>query len=110
VVQLSGSGVHFELDAQSAIIHKRLRNTFTSIPDVPISEFDLSLSSGAGALLTPARGLCSATQHSSLNITSQSGRRITRSVTLSTPCAKSRKTRRTAHRGRRGAVAVAHFG
>jgi hypothetical protein len=110
VVQLSGSGVHIELDAQSAIIHKRLRNTFTSIPDVPISEFDLSLSSGNGALLTPNSGLCSAAQHSSLNMTSQNGRRVTRSVTLSTPCAKSRKTRRTAHRGRRGAVAVARFG
>ncbi len=110
VVQLAGSGVHIELDAQSAIIHKRLRNTFTSIPDVPISEFDLSLDSGSGALLTPTSGLCSGAQHSSLNMTSQNGRRVRKTVTLSTPCAKARKKRHAAHRGRRAVVGVAHFG
>lgn len=90
-VVLSGSGVNLTLDAKTAILGGRLRNTFSSIPDVPISEFDLTLKSGKGALLTPRAGLCSTTQKSSLVMTGQNGKRVTKSVGLTNSCPKPRK-------------------
>jgi hypothetical protein len=90
-VVLSGSGVNLTLDAKTAILGGRLRNTFATIPDVPITQFALTLKSGKGALLTPRAGLCSKKQTSSLVMTGQNGKRVSKTITLSNSCPKARK-------------------
>ena len=69
----------------------RVKNTFGSIPDVPIREFNLNLAGGPGGILTPTRDLCKVKNDALLRARGQNGKRKRATIKVSVPCAKKKK-------------------
>ncbi len=77
----------------------KLRTTFETVPDAPVSRFTLTLDGGSKGLISNSENLCAATQHVSIQITAQSGKTANQNPVLETPCAKKhRKPKHTRHR------------
>ncbi len=84
----------------------RLVNTFASVPDAPITEFDLDINGGSNGILAVTR-----TRKAKINVCAkpkshiadadfdgQNGKAYDRDVRLGTPCAKKAKTGKPAKR------------
>jgi hypothetical protein len=54
----------------------RIRTTFSSVPDVPVSKFVLTMKGGKRGLLTNSRDLCGHRNFSVLNFLAQNGKRL----------------------------------
>lgn len=50
--------VDIELDSRTDSVHGRIRNTFDTVPDVPVSKFVLTLRGGKKGLLVNSRNQC----------------------------------------------------
>jgi hypothetical protein len=57
VADLRGQ-VNIELDSRTDSVHGRIRNTFDTVPDVPVSKFILTLRGGRKGLLVNSRNQC----------------------------------------------------
>jgi hypothetical protein len=101
-VQLDGQ-VRILLQGATALGGARVRNTFTGIPDVPITAFTLRLASGRRGVLTPTRNLCRTRNNALMRAVGHNGKRKNSSVRVSVPCgrARQRDNART-QSGRRG--------
>jgi hypothetical protein len=84
--------VEIHLRARTDVERGRLVSTFESIPDAPISRFDLALRGGRGGVLvvTTNRDLCSGVQRAGLRIDGHSGKRLERTLRFETPCRSPR--------------------
>jgi hypothetical protein len=96
-------GVKLQLDGDIDINGKTnlTKTTFTSIPDVPITSFDLNLPKGAhSALAAPGGQLCKGRKMKMItSITAQSGKRFDRRVPMKvTGCGKHASSRKTSSR------------
>jgi hypothetical protein len=72
-----------------------LINTFGTVPDVPVSSFNLQITGGPkGLLVITGRGqsICTAKQTSTATLDAQSGKQENISLRLGTPCGKASKT------------------
>ena len=82
VIVLQGEGITLDLEGQTSIRQGITSSTFRSLPDAPISTFDLVLPTGPHSILAanlPARakrGLCSQTLRMPTAITGQNGAQI----------------------------------
>ena len=54
--------------------HRGIRTTFEAVPDVPVSEFTLSLEGGKKGLLENSENLCRRPQHATAEFTGQNGK------------------------------------
>jgi hypothetical protein len=87
-IVLQGEGVTLELDGQTNIAKGLISSAFRSLPDAPISTFDLVLQNGPHSLLAanlPARAkgsLCSQTLSMPTAITGQNGAILKRSTKI----------------------------
>jgi hypothetical protein len=87
-IVLQGEGVTLELDGQTNIAKGVISSAFRSLPDAPISTFDLVLQNGPHSLLAadlPARAkgsLCSQTLSMPTAITAQNGAVIKQSTKI----------------------------
>jgi hypothetical protein len=71
-----------------------LVNTFSNVPDVPVSSFKLNISGGPkGLLVITGRGenICKSAQTSATTITGHSGKSEDLSIKFATPCGKSKQ-------------------
>jgi hypothetical protein len=50
--------VEVVLDGRNDAVNGRIRNTFTAVPDVPVSRFELTVKGGKGGLLVNSQNLC----------------------------------------------------
>ena len=76
IAQLNQGSIHLQLRDQTGLSPTgQLTNTFTGIPDVPVSQQTLAISGGPSSLLIV--GPCAGSQVLSAVITSQSGRTVT---------------------------------
>jgi hypothetical protein len=78
------------LEGKTDLSGARVKNTFASIPDVPIREFNLSLAGGPGGILTPTRDLCKVKNDALLRARGQNGKRRNATIKVSVPCGKKR--------------------
>ena len=69
----------------------RLRTTFSTVPDAPVSKFTLSLDGGNKGLLENGTDLCAQTLRASVDMAGQSGKTANQNPVLSTPCAKKKR-------------------
>ena len=84
------------LQGETAITRKGVRNTFGSIPDVPISDFRLNLESGSGGILTPVRrSLCARKHRATLAMRGHNGKVKNTTVALKTPCRNAGRSKRS---------------
>jgi hypothetical protein len=105
VIVLQGEGVTLELDGLTGIANGITSSTFRSVPDAPVSTFELTLPAGphsvfATNLPATAKGsLCGQGLTAPTAITGQDGAVIKQNTKIAiTGCPRSRKARKAARR------------
>jgi hypothetical protein len=68
----------------------RLRNTFETVPDAPVSKFVISLNGGKTGLLQNSRNLCAGSQVASVRMLGQNGKRNDFRQQIKTSCRRKR--------------------
>jgi hypothetical protein len=97
VADLHGQ-VNIELSGRTDSVKGRIRNTFDTVPDVPVSRFVLTIRGGKKkGLLINSQNLCARKQFAKLDLTAQNGKRVTKKkLKVRTPCKKHKKKKRGA--------------
>jgi hypothetical protein len=92
---LQGDGVRVDLTAATFISHKGITSsTFKSVPDVPISSFEINLPEGKYSALAANGNLCESKLLMPTAFTAQNGAQIHQSTKLSvTGCPKAKKAK-----------------
>jgi hypothetical protein len=100
VADLHGQ-VNVELSGRTDAIRGRIRNTFDTVPDVPVSRFVLTIRGGKKkGLLINSQNLCARRQFAKLDLTAQNGKRLTnKKLKVRTPCKKHKKHKKHKKRG-----------
>lgn len=90
VIPLRGE-VSLTLRAQSSVEKNHLVTTFATVPDAPVSRFELSLEGGkSGILVVSGQNICAGAQRATALLDGHNGKRADQTVTMKTPCAKKR--------------------
>jgi hypothetical protein len=97
VAALSGQIGEIDLVGRVDSVKTRLRATFESVPDAPISHFTLRLDGGHKGLIESTEGLCANPQRATVRMVGQNGRVIEANRKIQLPCGK----KSTKHRARR---------
>jgi hypothetical protein len=87
LVALKGQ-VDVNLDGIVTSVHQRLRTTFATVPDVPVTKFTLNLLGGKHGLLVNSANLCQGVQRATVGMTGQNNRRVNANPKLQLPCGK----------------------
>ena len=77
----------------------RLRTTFATVPDAPVSKFTLSLDGGAKGLLENSVPLCAGPQRATALLTGQNAASVQLNPLLKVRCSKHKRHRRKHKRG-----------
>jgi hypothetical protein len=96
VAALNGQ-VDIDLDGRIDSVKGRIRNTFDTVPDVPVSKFILTVRGGKHGLLVNSRDLCAHRYRAIARFKAQNGKHANMRPKLRAPC-KGKRHRR--HRGR----------
>jgi hypothetical protein len=80
--------LHGKVDTDKA---DGLRNTFTVVPDAPVSKFVLELKGGKKGLLVNSEPICGKTSRASANFTAQNGRVLNLHPVIANSCKKKGK-------------------
>jgi hypothetical protein len=99
VAALNGQ-IDIVLDGRVDSVHGRLRTTFETVPDAPISRVTIHLDGGRKGLLENSPKLCAHVQHFTAAITGQNGMTADQSPVLSTSCRKKPKRKPRGHHQR----------
>jgi hypothetical protein len=101
VVALKGQ-IDIELAARIDSVHERLRTSFETVPDVPVSKFTLNLLGGNRGLLVTSENICKATQRAAVKMGAQNGKGTTTATKLQTPCGSKARHKRQARKRKVG--------
>jgi hypothetical protein len=100
VAALNGQ-IDIALDGKITTMHGgRLRTTFATVPDAPVSKFTLSIDGGAKGLLVNNENICKGSKLVASTIAGQNGLVAKQGPGLQTPCARGAKTQRHLQRAR----------
>jgi hypothetical protein len=109
IVALRGE-IAVNLEGESSTTKSgKLVNTFASVPDAPISRFNLNIRGGRNGILAVTRtrqaqiNLCAGRHVAEADMDGQNGRRHDFDVRIKTPCSK-RQTRRAKRAARKAAA------
>jgi len=80
--------IEIEVAARVDSVNGRLRTTFESVPDAPVSEFDLQMQGGAKSLIVNSANLCAATNRATAKFVAHNGKAATLRPALRTSCNK----------------------
>jgi hypothetical protein len=100
LIPLKGE-VDIHLRAQSDTQRGKLVNTFSAVPDAPVSRFELVLRGGRRGILIVNGNPCRRNRIADVQMDGQNGKRADRAVKIRMPCGKKRK-RAKAKGDRRG--------
>jgi hypothetical protein len=87
VASLDGQ-IHIDLDGRIDSVDNRIRNTFESIPDAPVSKFVLTMQGGKKGLLVNNTDLCATTPRASVQTTGQNGKSFTSQPVVKVDCGR----------------------
>jgi hypothetical protein len=73
VASLSGA-IHVDLDGRIDSVNERIRNTFETVPDAPVSKFVLTMQGGGKGLLVNNTNLCKAKPTANVKFDGQNGK------------------------------------
>jgi hypothetical protein len=73
VASLDGQ-IHVDLDGRISSSHSRIRNTFETVPDAPVSKFVLTMQGGGKGLLVNNTNLCKAKPRANVEFDGQNGK------------------------------------
>jgi hypothetical protein len=91
VAALRNSQVDFNLVGRIDSVDGRIRNTFETAPDAPVSTFVLEMQGGKKGLLENSANLCKGKHLATADFTGQNGKRRKFSPKLEAKCKKPRK-------------------
>jgi hypothetical protein len=100
VIPLEGAGVKLVLTGTSSVEQTHLVSTFDTIPDAPVSRFDLSINGGSKGILVVNGKACKRSRAADVAYDGQNGKTLDKTIKLAAPCAKSAKGRRAANKRR----------
>jgi hypothetical protein len=69
-----GGEIHVDLDGRIDSVNKRIRNTFETVPDAPVSKFVLTMQGGGKGLLVNNTDLCKAKPTANVKFSGQNGK------------------------------------
>jgi hypothetical protein len=102
IVALRGE-IAINLKGESSTTNSgKLVNTFASVPDAPINQFNLNINGGKTGILAVTRtrkakiNLCAGRHVAEADMDGQNGRRFDRDVRMKTPCTKKPDPQRQA--------------
>jgi hypothetical protein len=90
LVPLKGE-VDIHLRAKSDTQRGKLVNTFSAVPDAPVSRFELVLRGGRRGILIVNGNPCRRSRVADVQMNGQNGKRADRAVKIRMPCGKKRK-------------------
>jgi hypothetical protein len=90
VATLNGQ-IDIALDGHVDSVNGRLRATFETVPDAPVSRFTLTLDGGNKGLIENSPSLCASIEHVSVQMTGQNGKTANQNPVFQTPCGKRHK-------------------
>ncbi|MGA8744554.1 MAG: hypothetical protein WB507_01665 [Solirubrobacterales bacterium] len=96
VAALNGQ-IDITLDGHVDSVGGRLRTTFPTVPDAPITKAILSFDGGHKGIIENSPGVCSHPLHVTAKITGQNGKSANQNPVLSTPCVKKHNRKHTRH-------------
>jgi hypothetical protein len=99
LIPLKGE-VDIHLRAQSDTQRGKLVNTFSAVPDAPVSRFELALRGGRRGILIVNGNPCRRNRIADVQMDGQNGKRADRGVRIGMPCAKKRKRANAEGEGR----------
>jgi hypothetical protein len=76
-----------------------IRTTFDTVPDVPVTEFTLTMAGGKKGLLVNSTNLCKKAHRADVRFTAQNGKKLHLRPVMQNSCKKSRKGKRAKRRG-----------
>jgi hypothetical protein len=90
LIPLSGE-VDIHLRAATDVSRDKLVNTFGTVPDAPVSRFELTLNGGKRGILVVNGNPCRRDRVADALMDGQNGKRADRGVKIGMPCKKARK-------------------
>jgi hypothetical protein len=99
VADLKGQ-IEIEVVGHIDSVRQRLRTSFLSLPDAPVSKFVLNMQGGSKSLLSNSENLCRHAQRASVKMRGQNGATLNRKSKLRTSCGKKSKRHARHRRGR----------
>jgi hypothetical protein len=87
VASLDGQ-IHIDLDGRIDSVHSRMRATFDSVPDAPVTKFVLNMQGGKKGLLVNNTELCQAKPRASARFTGYNGKRSSSKPLVKADCGK----------------------
>ena len=96
VIPLRGEdGIKLNLKGTSDVSRDHLVNKFDTLPDAPVSRFELTIDGGRNGILVANGNLCRRKQIADTQIDAQNGKPSNRKTTISTPvCKRGKGSRR----------------
>jgi hypothetical protein len=92
VIVLQGDGVTVQLTGQTQIKHGITTSSFPTVPDVPVTSFELRLPQGPHSILAAYGNLCTHKLNMPTKITGQNGATINQTTVIhTTNCPKTKK-------------------
>jgi uncharacterized repeat protein (TIGR01451 family) len=100
VIVLQGYGITIDLAGATNISSKGITSsTFRTVPDVPVTSFDLKLPAGPHSALTTNGSLCKTPLIMPTQLNAQNGAQIKQSTRVKvTGCPKAKKAKKTKHK------------
>jgi hypothetical protein len=93
VADLDGQ-IEIDLVGRIDAVNERLRTTFASVPDAPVSKFVLTMQGGRKGLLVNNTNLCKAKPRATVRFTGQNGKPFAAKPSVKTSCGKGVARRR----------------
>jgi len=89
VIPLRGDGVRLNLRGTTAVSRSgRLVTTFATVPDAPVSRFDLRIKGGKRGILVASHSVCKRSRLARVTLDGQNGKRIRKGQKLAAACRK----------------------
>jgi len=101
VAALHSPRVDFYLAGRIDSVEGRIRNTFESPPDAPVSKFVLIMQGGKKGLLVNSTDICKAKPRATVLLDAQNGKTHDINPRVTASCGKGQKRKRAPHRGSR---------
>jgi hypothetical protein len=91
-----------ELAGRIDSVNERIRNTFETVPDAPVTKFTLKLQGGKKSLLVNSRNLCKSVSRADVKMVGQNGKRHAERPVVQNDCGKKAKKKGGKGKGQRG--------
>jgi hypothetical protein len=92
VIVLQGEGITLDLDGQTNVKNGITTSKFNTLPDAPVSTFDLELPQGPHSILAANGSLCSKPLKMPTTITGQNGAQVKQATKIAVSgCPKHKK-------------------